>query len=285
LDNRALTGARLRARGQGPHPDNPVEGPARPPPAATRIHSVVDLRELHSVRDVRSASGDDALLLWAAGDLAGNQRAFCFGAATAVAAPDLSRRDRLAIAGPADDASVLVQLILPWIGTTFRPIGDESLMRDLVIRVAELEFVGAFGWMQTATASGRRAGSAWLSGSDRADIAALLDEAFPDSYAHPDQPGVRRWAGARDETGALLACAADAWSAPQVGFLAGVTTAKKARGRGVATAVCGFVVDELVAEHGLAALVVDSWNTAAVRLYRNLGLSWRSIAAARFTDC
>ncbi|MFL4910057.1 GNAT family N-acetyltransferase [Streptomyces sp. MMS24-I2-30] len=96
---------------------------------------------------------------------------------------------------------------------------------------------------------------------------------------------MRRWAGARNESGTLLACAADAWSAPSVGFLAGVATAEQARGCGMRTAVCSLVLDDLVVDHDVAALMVDNWNTAAVRLYRGLGPSWRSLAAARVTDC
>ncbi|MFG2881713.1 GNAT family N-acetyltransferase [Streptomyces sp. NPDC048297] len=245
---------------------------------------MADLRELHSVSNVRSAAGDVALLLWAAADLTHGTRVFSVGEATAVAAPGLSCRDRLALTGPAEDASVLVRAVLPQIGPTFRPIGDEKLIRDLVTRVPALEFVDAFGWMQIDTATGRCGAATWLTASDRADIAALLDEAFPDSYARPGRSGVRRWAGARDESGALLACAADAWSAPHVGFLAGVATAQQARGRGIGAGVCGFVLDSLVAEHGVAALIVDSWNTAAVHLYRGFGLSWRPAAAARVTD-
>ncbi|MEW2621393.1 GNAT family N-acetyltransferase [Streptomyces sp. NPDC048106] len=245
---------------------------------------MADLRELHSIHDLRSAAHGDALLLWAAGDLSHGTRVFSLGEAAAVTAPTLSGRDRLAVTGPSDDAADLIRAVLPQVGPTFRPIGDEDLIRGLVTCVPELEMVDAFGWMQTEASASRRDGAAWLAASDRSDIARLLDEAFPKSYARPDRPGVRRWAGARDESGTLLACAADAWSAPSVGFLAGVATAEQARGRGIATAVCSLVLDSLVVDHGLAALIVDSWNTAAVHLYRGLGLSWRPLAAARVTD-
>jgi GNAT superfamily N-acetyltransferase len=241
-------------------------------------------RELQSIRDVRSAANGDALLLWAAADLMHGRRVFSLGEATAVAAPTLSCCDRLAVTGPADDAAALVRAVLPQVGPTFRPIGDEDLIRSLVSCVPQLEFVDAFGWMQTKVSTGRCGGATGLTASDQAEIAKLLDEAFPESYARPGRPGARRWAGARDVSGTLLACAADAWSAPHVGFLAGVSTAEQARGRGMGTAVCSLVLDGLVADHGVAALIVDSWNTAAIRLYRSLGLSWRSLAAARFTD-
>lgn len=244
---------------------------------------MADLRELHSIHDVRSAANGDALLLWAAGVLPHGTRVFSLGEATAVAATALSGRDRLAVIGSADDAADLIRAVLPQIGPTFRPIGDEGLIRSLVTCVPELDMVDGFGWMQTEAPTSRRDGAAWLTASERSDIARLLDEAFPNSYARPDRPGVRRWAGARDESGRLLACAADAWSAPSVGFLAGVATVEQARGRGMGTAVCSLVLDSLVVDHGVAALIVDSWNTAAVRLYRGLGLSWRPLAAARVT--
>ncbi|MFJ3640484.1 hypothetical protein ACIPRD_12085 [Streptomyces sp. NPDC090108] len=64
----------------------------------------------------------------------------------------------------------------------------------------------------------------------------------------------------------------------------GVATAGPARGRGTGTAVRAFVPDALVAGHGLAAPMVDGCDTAAVRLCRDLGLSWRPLAAARVTD-
>lgn len=264
---------------------------ARPPPrprgAAPRAdyHApMADPRELRSLDDVRAAANGDPLLLWAAGDLLGGARAFCLGDATAVAAPALSGRDRLAVTGPADAAAALLRALLPRLGPTFRPLGDEDLVRDLVTRLPRLEFVDAFGWMQTETATGHGDGAAWLTRSDHPDVARLLDEAFANSHARPGRPGVRRWAGARDASGALSACAADAWSAPGVGFLAGVAAAERARGRGAGTAVCGLVLDRLVADHGMAALMVDGWNTAAIRLYRRLGLSWRPLAAARIAD-
>lgn len=239
------------------------------------------LCELRSPQNLGGAAGRDALLRWAAADLADGRRAFVLGEAVAVAAPGLCRRDRLAVLGPADDAETLLRAVLPQLGASFRPVGDEELIRRLVARLPQLELVDAFGWMQTGTPAGRHGGGAWLTASDEPEVAALLDEAFPDSYARPGLPGVRRWAGVRDRSGALVACAADAWSAPRVGFLAGVATAERARGRGLGAAVCGHVLDSLVARHGTAALMVDGWNAAAIRLYRGLGLSWRSVAAAR----
>ncbi|WP_205315184.1 hypothetical protein, partial [Nonomuraea lactucae] len=80
--------------------------------------------------------------------------------------------------------------------------------------------------------------------------AVLLAEHAPRSYAVPGAAGVTRWAGTRIG-GRLAAVAADAWSAPSVGFLAGVATAAPFRGRGLAERVCRWVSRELVAAHGL----------------------------------
>ena len=49
---------------------------------------------------------------------------------------------------------------------------------------------------------------------------------------------VRRWAGAGGQDGGLVAVAADAWSAPAVGFMAGVAVDEQAAGVGSA---CGCV--------------------------------------------
>jgi hypothetical protein len=115
---------------------------------------MIGLRELRTFADVRSAAGGDALVLWAAGDLTHGTRALSAGEATAVAAPGLSGRDRLAVTGPAGDAAALIRAVLPQVGPAFRPIGDEDLIRHLASRVPGLEFVDAFGWMQTETATG-----------------------------------------------------------------------------------------------------------------------------------
>jgi predicted GNAT family acetyltransferase len=94
---------------------------------------------------------------------------------------------------------------------------------------------------------------------------------------------VHRWAGIRDGDGTLLAVAADAWSGPEVGFLAGVAVRAEARGRGVASSVCSFVTNEqLAGSAGRVALLADYWNEAAVATYRRLGFSVRPLGAAHW---
>jgi ribosomal protein S18 acetylase RimI-like enzyme len=132
--------------------------------------------------------------------------------------------------------------------------------------------------------------------ADDAGVAELLEEASPTSYAWPGDPGVARWAGIEDpgadlddrgglggalsERGRLLSVAADAWSAPEVGFIAGVATLPAARGRGLSRQVCAFVTAELVKRHGQVGLMVDGSNETAIGLYRKLGYRYHPVGAA-----
>ncbi|WP_344892954.1 GNAT family N-acetyltransferase, partial [Nonomuraea antimicrobica] len=79
--------------------------------------------------------------------------------------------------------------------------------------------------------------------------------------------------------GVVAAVAADAWSAPSVGLVAGVATRVGFRGRGLAGRVCGWVSRELVAVHGRAALMVDDSNGAAIGVYERLGYRRRRVLA------
>jgi RimJ/RimL family protein N-acetyltransferase len=205
-------------------------------------------------------------------------REFRHGAAVAVAVPDLSRRDRLAVEGPPDDAAVAVREALAVVGPSYRPFGPEGLIKALVAALPELEGVASFGWMWTDRPVGRT-GAEWLGKADEPEIARLLDLAAPGSYARPGVAGVERWAGVRD--GGLAAVAADAWSSAEIGFLAGVAADPARRGRGRAAAACALVIDALLADHEAVALMVDGWNEPAIALYERLGLRYEPVAAAR----
>ncbi|MGW9280093.1 GNAT family N-acetyltransferase [Embleya sp. NPDC055612] len=52
------------------------------------------------------------------------------------------------------------------------------------------------------------------------------------------------------------------------------------RGRGLGRMVCAFVLAEARGRHGRAALMVDEWNHAAVRMYEGLGMVYRPVKAA-----
>jgi ribosomal protein S18 acetylase RimI-like enzyme len=111
-------------------------------------------------------------------------------------------------------------------------------------------------------------------------VTALLTESFPDSYAWPGQPGVERWAGVRDDRGRLAAVAALAWSAPDAAMISGVAVRTADRGRRLGHAVCEFLTREGLRDRGAVVLMVEEWNQAARRLYGNLGLHYRDVAAA-----
>jgi ribosomal protein S18 acetylase RimI-like enzyme len=240
----------------------------------------------------------DTLCLWAAQGLAGRSwadwspaersRAWrsADGTALAVAGPGLSTRDRIAVHGRAQAAIPLVRGVLEVVGPTFRPLGNRDLITAIVAEVPDLAATAAFGWMDSRGPGPVLLGPGaahWLPETELPHVTALLKVSFPDSDAQPGAPGVERWAGVRDEQGRLLAVTAVAWSAPHVGYLAGVAVHPEARGRGHGAAVCGFVLAETLAKHGTAALMVEEQNHSAIQLYRSLGMGYRTLTAARVT--
>jgi ribosomal protein S18 acetylase RimI-like enzyme len=236
------------------------------------------VQEIRTSAELELAGAGDSIVEWAAQGLAAGVRAWRSGTAVAVASPDVSKHDRLAIVGAAHDAVRLTAEVLAEVGPSYRPFGDEALIREVAERVDGLRFSAAFGWMDADTIPDDTTAATWLDGDD--GVEALLRVASPSSYAWPGHPGVRRWAAVRGEGGELLSIAADAWSAPGVGFLAGVATDPVARGKGLSRQVCGFVTAELVKRCGRAALMVDAENAAAIAVYRRLGYTYRSVAAA-----
>jgi ribosomal protein S18 acetylase RimI-like enzyme len=234
----------------------------------------------------RISADDDPLLLWTAQDMLTGARAWAHGDAAAVACRDVSRRDRLALRGSPDDVAELVRQIRPQV-TGFHPLADESVIDALAERIDGFEVVARIGWMDTTAPAAtpvRAAGvPRWLADAELAEVTALLEAEHPGSWAQPGASGVRRWAGLRDDAGVLQAVAADAWSVPEIGFVAGVVTRVRARGRGLGATLCAFVTDELIKDRGRVALLVDRPNLAAIRTYERLGYRMRRIAAARLT--
>ena len=112
----------------------------------------------------------------------------------------------------------------------------------------------------------------WLRSADAGAIDALLDEGNPDSHARPDSAHVRRWAGAFDEDGRLVACGADTAVDAATGNLSAITTHPLARGRGLGAAVTAFLTRAAFAEGAdVVTLGLWSWNDPARRIYQRLG--------------
>lgn len=228
----------------------------------------------------------DALCMWAAQGLDGRSRAWSSEdrRAVVVAGPALAARDRLAVWGAPDAVVPLACRVLAEVGPAYRPLGDSTLIDVLIQEIAGLEPVGTFGWMdhQGRTGDGppvrlpADSPVGWVPVSALAEVELLLETSFPDSYAKPGVPGVERWAGVRDHSGRLTA----AGSAPTVGFLSGIAVHPQARQNGLGWQVCGFLVAEALRVHGTAALMVNEWNHAAIRLYESLDMRYRSLSAA-----
>jgi len=252
-------------------------------------------REVTSADELRRCSDGDSVVLWAAQGMAPGVRAWRRGDAVAVAAPFVACRNRLAVRGPADQVAALVTEVLGIVGPTYRLFGDDSLVTAVAERVPDLSHYGSWGWMELngppRQASADHAGQSpdgrgdvrWLGRSWEGPVAELLDVAYPGSWVRPGMSAVRRWAGAFTADGDLAAVCADAWAAPEVGYVGGVAAHPRWRGRGYARAVLRFAVDALLAEHGRVALMVDSENSAAVTLYERCGFRWRTVAAAGLT--
>jgi GNAT superfamily N-acetyltransferase len=240
---------------------------------------------LERLDDLADAADDDPLILWAAQTLVPPVAAWAVGSAVAVASPGLCCRDRLAVHGDPRHVATLVRDVLAEVGPTFRPLGSAELIERVVADMPSLGLVERFGWMQVAAMPAGSAASepgrpSWLAPHEQFEVTALLDEAFPSSYARPGRPEDSRWAGIRDSDGRLVSVAADAWSSARVGLLAGVATRPSARGAGLAAATCRFVVSALLETRERVGLMVDDWNTSAIATYTRLGFTMRRLAAA-----
>jgi GNAT superfamily N-acetyltransferase len=240
------------------------------------------MEELASLADLAEACGNDAHCMWAGQGLSAGGRIWVQGGAVAVACPALSGQDRLVIQGPHDAVIELVRGVVPMVTGGYILVGDAELITMVTAAAPSLAPRNQFGWMDTVVmpSNGRSHRVRWLCAEEWPEVADLLSETFPDSYARPAVPGVQRWAGIRDGSGSLASTAADAWSAPTVGFLAGVCVSESARGKGLGRDACHFVLEDLLAVYGRAALMVHTWNTAAIRTYCGLGMSWRLLGSA-----
>jgi ribosomal protein S18 acetylase RimI-like enzyme len=242
---------------------------------AVVLHSTEQLR---SRGEVAEASGADPQCMWAAQGLLAGGAAWALGGAVVVACPALCGRDRLVVRGPAASAAGLVRVVVDAIGSSYALIGDPLLMTELLARLTWLEPRGSFGWMDCIRRPTCRPvnEARWLSRQEWSAADELLSVAYPKSFARPGVAGVSRWAGITDLTGSLTSIAADAWSSPGLGFLAGLAVAPEARRRGQGRDVGAFVLKSLLAVHGRVAMMVQNSHTAAIAMYAELGLTYRN---------
>ncbi|CAL9644603.1 hypothetical protein SUDANB95_06407 [Actinosynnema sp. ALI-1.44] len=232
------------------------------------------MRVLHTPDEV-AAANPDPLVRWAAQGLLPGRggAAWAHGGAVAVHAPGLNRHDRLVLAGPADDVAALLD-------AHHRPGRAALVTAETAAALPRFPAKATFGWMERTGTLAPPGGVRWLREDEWDDVEALLRKASPHSYVWPYEPGPHRWAGIHDGA-KLVAVAADAWSAPGIGFLAGVATHPDHRGLGLSTRICAFVAGTLLADHGECALMVDAANAPAIRVYHRLGFTYRAVTALK----
>jgi ribosomal protein S18 acetylase RimI-like enzyme len=235
------------------------------------------LQQLRSRGEVAEASGADPRCMWAAQGLLAGGAAWAAGGAVLVACPALCGRDRLVVRGPAAAAAGLIHAVLEVLGPTYALIGDPPLMSALLARTSWLEPRGFFGWLDCIQQPRCRPvhQARWLSRQEWSAADRILSVAYPKSFARPGVPGVSRWAGITDLAGELTSIAADAWSSPGLGFLAGLAVVPAARRTGQGRDVGAFVLKSLMAAHGRVAAMVQHSDETAIAMYAALGLTYR----------
>jgi ribosomal protein S18 acetylase RimI-like enzyme len=235
------------------------------------------MQQLRSLGEVAEASAADPQCLWAAQGLLSGGAAWATDGAVVVGCPSLSGRDRLIVRGSVGPAASLVRVAVDALGPGYTLIGDPPLMAGLLARISWLEPGGFFGWMDGIRRPQHQAvhKARWLSRREWRSADRVLSVAYPDSFARPGVPGVSRWAGICDDRGLLTSTAADAWSSPGLGFIAGLAVVPPARRTGQGRDVCAFVVDSLIASHGRVAMMVRDSSEATIAMYVDLGLTYR----------
>lgn len=181
-------------------------------------------------------------------------------------------RAHLVALGPAEQAAGLLLGLVDYHG-----IASATLPRDAdtYLPAYRLDPRNDWEWFVTRTAAPAQDGEGrvgWLAPDADAELLELLHTWSPRHDVEPGQPGVRRWAGDRDEAGVLVAAAAHTEHRPGVPHLASVVARGDQRGRGLGAAVCGWLTRRLLADGaGWVTLGMYSDNDVGRRMYRRLG--------------
>lgn len=230
------------------------------------------MRELTDDQEVRRASGDHPMLGHVLTDrLRDEPSAWAHGAAVAVRHAFWGS-PLIAAVGPHPDLAVLLPALARRYDGSAVAVPESS--RDLI----DDNGVAHLGFCWRSAPFGEPDGAAeWLGDADAGQIEAVLDAGFPEASARPGSSHARRWAGVRDD-GRLVACIADASTAPHTGYLAALAVHPDARGRGVGGRLLRWAVDRLLDEHPRVGFWYDTAEPTVPEWYARLGLTIERIA-------
>ena len=197
---------------------------------------------------------------------------WAYGAAVAWVGIDAEdRTPYVSVLGPVDEAVALVERSLgEW---PDHPVTMPAEVVDACPGVVDARYHWLF---RTAARAPKRSllGDAVVTvlrtdSDERIDD--LLDASSELVSARPGDRGVRRWVVV-EEHGKVLACAADTSGSPGIGHMGAVAVHPSARGRGLGSAVVGWLTTDLLRSGcDVVAVGVFVGETAAQRLYDRLG--------------
>ena len=235
------------------------------------------MRELTDDEDVRAASGDHPLIAHAlAYRVPGGASAYSTGAAVALRYDYWESPSWLAVGLDADLAELVPRL----------PAGPPAEHLAVPFSAGQLLsgtelFPWGFAWRNGPVGAAATAAQ-WLPPGAAPEINELLDAAFPHASTRPRSPKANRWAGVRADDGSLLACIVDSSGSGDVGFVASLTVATAARGRGLGEQLLGWTVDQLLADHHRVGLWYEGGNTHAIAIYQSLGFQQLPMVSGEF---
>lgn len=214
---------------------------------------------------MRAALPGDPFLLHLASHWVPDAPAYAVGRAVGLHM-NFWERPEMVVLGADEDAEALVRAYVERHEAHHMsvPEGIAHSLSDLGLRQEV-----AWGFRATQIAPEVREPAAWLPPSADDEVRDFLAESFPDASLPVGHRDVRRWAGVRRDR-RLVAVAADATGAEEVGFVASIASRPDVRGTGAGAAVTAWITRALLDEHRYAGLWHMGDNPAAA-LYERLG--------------